>query len=70
MRIAFALFIFLGISFANAQDACKNRGELDTLYCDEDGDLLADAPKDPRRLKDPETLFFTNSPLEIGRAHV
>ena len=64
MRIAFALFLFLGISFANAQDACKNRGELDTLYCDEDGDLLADAPKDPRRLKDPETLFFTNSPLD------
>ena len=64
MRIAFALFLFLGISFANAQDACKHRGELDTLYCDEDGDLLADAPKDPRRLKDPETLFFTNSPLD------
>ena len=64
MRIAFALFLFLGISFVNAQDACKHRGELDTLYCDEDGDLLADAPKDPRRLKDPETLFFTNSPLD------
>ena len=64
MRIAFALFLFLGISLANAQDACKHRGELDTLYCDEDGDLLADAPKDARRLKDPETLFFTNSPLD------
>ena len=64
MRIAFVLFLFLGISFVNAQDSCKHRGELDTLYCDEDGDLLADAPKDPRRLKDPETLFFTNSPLD------
>ena len=49
---------------AQAQDACKNRGELDTLYCDEDGDLLADTPKDPKRQKNPDTLFFTNSPLE------
>jgi phosphonate transport system substrate-binding protein len=48
----------------NSQEVCKNRGELDTPYCDENGDLLADAPKDPRRLKDPETLFFTNSPLD------
>lgn len=49
---------------ANSQDICKNRGDLDTPYCDENGDLLADPPKDPRRLKDPETLFFTNSPLD------
>ncbi len=49
---------------ALAQDACKSRGELDTPYCDEDGDLLADAPRDPKRRKDPDTLFFTNSPLE------
>ena len=49
---------------AQAQDACKNRGELDTPYCDEDGDLLADTPKDPKRQKNPDTLFFTNSPLE------
>jgi len=49
---------------AVAQDACKNRGELDTPFCDEDGDLLADAPKDPKRLKDPDTIFFTNSPLD------
>lgn len=49
---------------AVAQDACKSRGELDTLYCDEDGDLLADTPRDPKRQKNPDTLFFTNSPLE------
>ena len=51
-------------SHAFAQDACKSRGELDTPYCDEDGDLLADTPKDPKRQKNPDTLFFTNSPLE------
>lgn len=54
----------LAAGAAHAQDACKSRGELDTPYCDEDGDLLADTPKDARRLKDPETLFFTNSPLD------
>ena len=47
-----------------AQDACKHRGDLDTPFCDEDGDLLADTPKDPKRQKDPDPLFFTNSPLE------
>ena len=49
---------------ALAQDACKSRGELDTPFCDEDGDLLADTPKDTKRRKEPDTLFFTNSPLE------
>ena len=57
-----ALLAFAGA--ASAQDACKSRGELDTPYCDEDGDLLADLPKDVKRRKDPDTLFFTNSPLE------
>ncbi len=47
-----------------AQDSCKHRGELDTPFCDEDGDLLADTPKDAKRQKDPDPLFFTNSPLE------
>ena len=51
-------------SNAFAQDACKSRGELDTPFCDEDGDLLADTPRDPKRQKNPDTLFFTNSPLE------
>ncbi len=51
-------------SYALAQDACKSRGELDTPYCDENADLLADTPRDPKRQKNPETLFFTNSPLE------
>jgi len=47
-----------------AQDTCKSRGELDTPYCDENGDLLADPPKDPKKLRDPDTIFFTNSPLD------
>lgn len=49
---------------AAAQDACKSRGTLDTLYCDEDNDLVADAPKDPAKLKNPSTLVFTYTPVE------
>ncbi|MGL4323920.1 MAG: phosphate/phosphite/phosphonate ABC transporter substrate-binding protein [Beijerinckiaceae bacterium] len=47
-----------------AQDACPNRGQLDTAYCDADGDLVADMPKDASKLKDPATLIFAYSPVE------
>ena len=53
--------------FANplsAQDDCKSRGSLDALYCDENGDLVADAPKDASKLKNPSTLVFTYTPVE------
>jgi phosphonate transport system substrate-binding protein len=49
---------------ASAQDACKHRGQLDTLYCDENEDLVADVPKDPAKLKDPSTLIFAYTPVE------
>ena len=39
-------------AFAQADD-CKNRGQLDNLYCDENKDLVADAPKDQKKWKDP-----------------
>ena len=48
----------------HAQDACKNRGDLDTQYCDDNNDLVADTPKDAKRWKDPDTLYFSNSPLD------
>jgi phosphonate transport system substrate-binding protein len=48
---------------ANAQD-CKNRGQLDTLYCDDNNDLVADVPTDPRKWKDPSTLVFAYTPVE------
>ena len=62
-RAALAILALAAIP-ALGQDACRNRGELDTPFCDEDGDLLADAPRDARLLRDPETIFFTNSPLD------
>src|SRR5262245_30893090 len=42
-------------SFATAATTqeCRNRGQLDELYCDEDNDLLADAPSDLKKLRDP-----------------
>src|SRR5512132_892230 len=43
---------------------CRNRGHLDQLYCDEDNDLVADAPSDLKKLRDPATLTFTYSPVE------
>ena len=64
MRLLTAVALSLAAFAAGAQDSCKSRGELDTPYCDENGDLLADLPKDPKRQKNPDTLFFTNSPLE------
>jgi phosphonate transport system substrate-binding protein len=58
------LVLVAAMQGAVAQDACKHRGELDTPYCDEDGDLIADTPRDPKKLRDPDTIFFTNSPLD------
>jgi len=51
-------------SLAFAADLCKNRGDLDQMYCDEDGDLAADLPKDPAKWKNPATLVFTYTPVE------
>jgi phosphonate transport system substrate-binding protein len=49
---------------ASAQDSCSHRGELDALYCDENRDLVADPPKDPKKFKNPSTLVFTYTPVE------
>jgi phosphonate transport system substrate-binding protein len=49
---------------ALAQDSCPNRGQLDTIYCDANNDLVADVPTDPTKQKDPSTLIFAWSPTE------
>ena len=43
---------------------CKNRGDLDVRYCDEDGDLVADTPTNPSEWLDPDTLIFSYTPVE------
>jgi phosphonate transport system substrate-binding protein len=61
--LAFALAVLLA-GPALAQSECRNRGDLDTLYCDDNGDLVADTPTDPKKLKTPGTLVFTYTPVE------
>jgi phosphonate transport system substrate-binding protein len=63
----FTIGIFAALLFATgavAQEDCKSRGELDATYCDENRDLVADAPKDAKRLKNPSTLVFAYTPIE------
>ena len=45
-------------------DTCKSRGTLDVRYCDEDGDLVADTPKDSSKWVDPDVLIFSYTPVE------
>jgi phosphonate transport system substrate-binding protein len=47
-----------------AADACKNRGELDTMYCDDNADMVADVPADSKKWKNPSTIVFTYTPVE------
>jgi phosphonate transport system substrate-binding protein len=57
-----ALALALAAQPAAAQD-CPH-GQLDPMYCDADGDLVADAPTDPAELQDPGTLVFAYTPVE------
>ncbi len=56
--------LLVQVHTASAQSDCKNRGELDANYCDENKDLVADLPKDPKKYKTPGTLVFTYTPVE------
>ena len=61
--IAAGAFAFLATN-AWSQAACKSRGDLDVNYCDENGDLVADLPKDQKKWKDPSTLVWAYTPVE------
>ena len=61
--LAAGCFVFAAHT-AYAQTDCKNRGDLDALYCDENKDLVADPPTDAKRYKNPSTLVFTYTPVE------
>src|SRR5688572_6927787 len=65
LRALCAVVLSVAAHAAYAQtDDCKHRGQLDTMYCDENKDLVADTPKDSKRLKNPNTLVFTYTPVE------
>ncbi|MGH8221425.1 MAG: phosphate/phosphite/phosphonate ABC transporter substrate-binding protein [Woeseiaceae bacterium] len=64
MKILFWLAAFLWSAAALAQAPCANRGDLDQRYCDEDGDLVADLPKDRKAWQNPSSLVFSYTPVE------
>ena len=64
-RIGLAVAFTMLAATAYAQgESCKNRGDLDAQYCDENKDLVADPPRDAKRFKTPNTLVFTYTPVE------
>ena len=63
-RALLAAALCLALPAGAQTPACKSHGELDTRYCDANGDLLADTPADKSRLKDPDTLVFSYTPVE------
>ncbi len=69
MKLArFYLFGFaaaaLTVSAAGIAQTCTNRGDLDSLYCDANNDMVADTPADKAKLKNPSTIVFTYTPVE------
>ena len=69
MKLMHSLFsgaaAVLALSLATpgiAQD-CP-RGTLDKMFCDTDGDLIADIPADAADQVDPDTLIFAYTPVE------
>src|ERR1041385_2946906 len=63
LACSIAALTVIGAGSAHAQADCP-RGELDKAYCDRNGDLVADAPTDPKQLVNPSTLIFAYTPVE------
>jgi phosphonate transport system substrate-binding protein len=61
--VAIIAYSVTGAASTLAQE-CKNRSQLDALYCDENNDLIADVPTDPTKLRDPATMTFSYTPVE------
>jgi len=65
IRTALAAGVALATAFASAALAQEcTRGDLDKAYCDRDGDLVADAPSDPKQFVNPSTIIFAYTPVE------
>ena len=66
-------FALVGLALASHAawplDACTHRGDLSPLYCDEDHDLTADAPKDKTKWRNPASLLLSYSPQEDTAAY-
>lgn len=68
LRRLFSLAALAALAAMPAPTAAQTqdcpRGQLDARYCDRDGDLVADAPTNPRELVDPPVLIFAYTPVE------
>ncbi len=63
--ICFAFALALAeLASAAEGNACSYRGDLDAVYCDEDRDLVADTPTEPRLWRVPSTIAFSYTPIE------
>jgi phosphonate transport system substrate-binding protein len=58
------LFAVVWAAVALAAEPCSHRGKLDAMYCDENGDGIADPPKDPAKIISPDPLVFAYVPVE------
>ncbi|WP_084417719.1 phosphate/phosphite/phosphonate ABC transporter substrate-binding protein [Chrysiogenes arsenatis] len=58
------LFLLTFLISQSAQAQSCPRGQLSERFCDHDGDLVADAPTDPKEWVDPATLIFAYTPVE------
>ncbi len=59
-----SIIFLIGLSAPLSAADCKNRGDLNNRFCDENGDLLADTPTDKKQLLDPGTLIFSYTAVE------
>lgn len=60
--VGLGVALMSGSALAATED-CP-RGQLDARYCDRDGDMVADAPTDPKQWISPATLVFAYTPVE------
>ncbi|PWD82096.1 phosphate/phosphite/phosphonate ABC transporter substrate-binding protein [Ignatzschineria ureiclastica] len=56
-----AIFFNMLVAFSAE---CHHRGMLEEPYCDNDYDLIADLPTDPKQMITPQTLIVSFSPFE------
>lgn len=66
VKLISAIALLVGLGYAGgaaAQEDCP-RGDLDSRFCDRDGDLVAGTPTDESELLDPDMLIFAYTPVE------
>jgi phosphonate transport system substrate-binding protein len=69
-RITIALVVLLPLAALDAAaQSCPHRGDLDEMFCDRDKNMVADAPADPAKRKNPPMLLMSYTPQEDNQAY-